>query len=101
MTLLARFDGVSQQLLLQFLRKVALFVGFAAFVSMLLTHSLALIAVLLQTQCLVSGGFSIAVAIAARQRVGGESLTYWDEALALSGLGLLSHLANRFVQSLS
>jgi hypothetical protein len=93
MTLLSRFDVVSQALLQRFLSKVMLFAGFAIFVSVLRTHGLTLAGALLQTQCLVAGGLAIIVAILSHQRIDAATLTYWDEAVAFSGIGMLSHIA--------
>jgi hypothetical protein len=93
MTLLARFDTVSQTLLQRFFGKVMLFAAFAIFVSVLQTHGLALTGALLRTQCLVGGGFSIIIAILSQQRIDAATLTHWDEAVAFSGIGMLSHLA--------
>jgi predicted membrane chloride channel (bestrophin family) len=90
---IARFDTVSQELLQRFLRKMMLFAAFATFVSVVQTHGLALTGALLQTQCLVGGGFSIIVAVLLRQRFDAVTLTYWDEAVAFSGVGMLSHIA--------
>lgn len=93
MTLLERFDAVSQVLLQRFFSKVMLFVAFAIFVSILQSHGLTLTGTLLQTQCLVAGGFSIIAAILSHQRFDAATLTYWDEAVAFSGIGMLSHIA--------
>jgi hypothetical protein len=90
---IARFDTVSQELLQRFLRKMMLFAAFATFVSIVQTHGLALTGPLLQTQCLVGGGFSVLVAVLLRQRIDAITLTYWDEAVAFSGVGMLSHIA--------
>ena len=95
MQLLAHFDDASQNLLQRFLRKVMLFAAFAAFVSVLQTHGLAMAGALLQTQCLVGGGFSILLATLLRQAFDAETLTYWDEALAFSGAAMLSHFFTR------
>ena len=35
---------------------------------------------------------SIALALSLHQRPEGPSLTYWDEAIAFSGLGILGHI---------
>jgi hypothetical protein len=93
MTLLGRFDIVSQALLQRFFSKVMLFVGFALFVSILQTHGLALAGALLQTECLVAGGFSIVLALGFHHRIDAATLTQWDEAVAFLGLGMLSHIA--------
>jgi predicted membrane chloride channel (bestrophin family) len=93
MNFVARLDVISQELLHRFLRKMMLFVAFATFVSIVQTHGLALTGALLQTQCLVGGGFSILVAVLLHQRVDAATLTYWDEAVAFSGVGMLSHIA--------
>ena len=97
MTLLSRFDPVSQALLQRFFRKVTVFVGFAILVSILQTRGLAMTGALLQTQCLVGGGLSVIVAICLHQRVNAATLTYWDEAVALSGIGMLSHIATSVI----
>ena len=93
MTLLARFDVVSQQLLQRFFGKVMLFGAFSICLSILQTRGLSLAGALLQTQCLVGGGFSILFAILSRQRFDATTLTYWDEAVAFSGVGMMSHIA--------
>jgi hypothetical protein len=93
MTLLARFDIVSQTLLQRFFSKVMLFAAFAILVSILRTNGLTLTGALLQTQCLIAGGFSIIIAILSQQRIDVATLTYWDEAVAFSGIGMLSHIA--------
>jgi hypothetical protein len=97
MTLLSRFDVVSQALLQRFFSKVMLFAAFAILVSILRTNGLTLTGALLQTQCLVAGGFSIIVAIFSHQRIDAATLTYWDEAVAFSGIGMLSHIATSAV----
>lgn len=97
MTLLSRFDIVSQALLQRFFGKVMLFAAFAMFVSVLQTHGLALTGALLQTECLVGGGFSIILAICLHQRVDAATLTRWDEAVAFSGVGVLSHIATKVI----
>lgn len=93
MDLLARLDGVSRTLLERFFQKVTLFVAFATFVSVLRTHGLGLAGVLLQTQCLVGAGLSIMIAVYCRQHINSPTLTHWDEAIAFSGIGMLSHIA--------
>ena len=96
LTLFARFDAASQDVLRQFFRKVVLFSVFATMASVPQTQHLAMIGRLLQMQCLVAGGFSILIATLLRQRFDAETLTYWDEAVAFAGLGMLSHLATGF-----
>ena len=46
---------------------------------------------LLQAQAVVSGAISMVLGLAAHHRFNGDTLTYWDEALAFSGIGLLAH----------
>jgi len=98
MRLLAQFDPASQGLVRQFFRKLSLFAVFATMVSIPQTHHLAMIGTLLQTQCLIAGGFSILVAALSRQKFDAATLTYWDEALAFACLGTFSRLATGFVQ---
>jgi hypothetical protein len=93
MTLLSRFDTISQALLHRFFSKVMLFAAFAIVASILRTNGLMLAGAMLQTQCLVAGSFSVIVAILSHQRFGAATLTYWDEAVAFSGIGMLSHIA--------
>lgn len=100
MHLLAHFDTQSQELLRRFFYKVALFIAFATACSMPNTHRLLLVGTLLQTQCLVAGGLSIAMAILLRQRFNAATLTRWDEAVAFSGVGMLGYIATGIVQSL-
>ena len=96
-SLLAQLDGFSRELLQRFFRKVTLFAAFATFVSVLQTHGLSMTGALLQTQCLVGGGFSVMVAIYFRQRIDAATLTYWDEAVAFSGVGMLSHITTTMI----
>ncbi len=95
MTLLAHFDTASQGMLQRFARKVALFAAFAVIVSLLQPRGLVMVGVLLQMQCMVGSGLSVLSATFLRQPFAAESLTYWDEALAFSGLGMLSHIVTR------
>jgi len=92
MQLFAQFDGVSRVLLQDFVRKVVLFAAFAAFVSFERTHGLAMTGIVLQAECLIGGSVSIFLATLRRQPFDAATLTYWDEALALAGVGLLSRL---------
>jgi len=92
MQLFAQFDGVSRVLLQDFVRKVVLFAVFAAFVSVLQTHGLAMTGMVLRTECLFAGSLSIFLATLRRDPFNAATLTYWDEALALAGIGLLSRL---------
>lgn len=96
--LLARFDDTSQGVLRQFFRKVTLFAVFATMASLPQVYQLAMIGRLLQVQCLVAGGFSIFLATLLRQKFDAPTLTYWDEALAFAGIGMLSHLVTGLAQ---
>lgn len=97
MQLFAQFDSISWVLLQGFVRKVVLFAAFAAFISVLQTNGLAMTGIVLQKECLVGGGFSIILAIIARQRFDAETLTYWDEAVAFSGVGMMGHIATSLI----
>jgi hypothetical protein len=90
---LARLDAASQELLQRFFRKLVLFLVFATTVSFVQIHSLALAGGILQLQCVLGAGMSISIAVYLRQRLDAATLTYWDEALAFSGIGMLSHIA--------
>jgi len=97
MHMLERFDGTSQNLLQQFFRKVAMFSAFAALVSVLQTRGFGMLGILLQMQFLVGGLFSIFIATCLRQAIAADRLTYWDEAVAFSGLAMLSHIGARLI----
>lgn len=86
----SRLDPASRQLLQIFLRKVMFLLLIAVGFSLLAPAALA--CTLLQAQAVISGAMSIALGIAARHRVDGPSLTYWDEAMAFTAIGLLGHI---------
>lgn len=87
--------GIAAALLLE----VALFVAFATACSMPNNNRLVLVGALLQTQCLVAGTLSIAIAILLRQRFDAPTLTRWDEAVAFAGIGMLGHITTGIVQA--
>ena len=95
MDLLSRFDAASQQMLRRCARKVVALGTFAVMLSILLTHGPALVGALLQMQSMIGSGISMLVAIFLRQRFDSSTLTYWDEAVAFSGVGMMSHIATR------
>ncbi len=69
------------------------FAAFAAFVSVLQPHGLALLFRLLHTEYWFAGGMSVGMATFLHQRFGEPTLTYWDEAVAFFGIGTVSHIA--------
>jgi len=86
-----RLDPLSQLLLHVFYRKLAFLLMMAGSISLLDPRHLYLGCMLLQAQALVSGAISIGLGLIARHRFNGDTLTYWDEAVAFSGVGLLAH----------
>ncbi len=50
---------------------------------------------LLQAQALISSAISVTLGCAARHRFNAATLTYWDEAVAFSGIGFLAHAGAR------
>ncbi|HEY1506803.1 MAG TPA: hypothetical protein VGF92_21045 [Stellaceae bacterium] len=87
----SRLDPLSQLLLQLFYRKLLFLLMMAGSLSLLDPRHLYLGCMLLQAQALVSSAISMAFGLAARHRFNGETLTYWDEALAFTGIGLLGH----------
>jgi hypothetical protein len=87
----SRFDPLSQLLLQVFYRKLLFLLMMAGSISLLDPRHLYLGCMLLQAQAVVSGTISMCMGLAARHRFNGDTLTYWDEALAFSGIGLLAH----------
>ena len=94
-TMERHLDPASQALLQVFLRKLTFLLLFAAVFTLAQPQRLALACMLLQAQAVLSGAMSIAVGLSLRQRFDAPSLTYWDEAVAFSGIGLLAHFATR------
>ena len=88
----SRLDPLSQLLLQVFYRKLLFLLMMAGSLSLLDPRHLYLGCMLLQAQALVSGGISMLLGMAAHHRFSGGTLTYWDEALAFTGIGLLAHL---------
>lgn len=95
--MLQRFDPLSQQQLLLFFRKLTFLLLIAIGFSLAAPQKLALVCTLLEAQCLISGAMSMTLGALARQRFDAASLTYWDEALAFSGVGLLAHVGARLL----
>jgi hypothetical protein len=93
--MIRRFDPASQLLLQVFVRKLTFLLMIAAGLSLAAPQKLALACMLLQAQCLFSGAMSIGFGLSARQRFDAATLTYWDEAVAFSGVGLLAHFGTR------
>jgi len=92
---LARFDPLSQQMLQRFARKVVVLTSFAAILTFAMAQEMALIGAMLQMQCFIGSAVSMLVATLMRQPFDSDTITYWDEAVAFSGLGLLGHIAWR------
>jgi hypothetical protein len=95
--MIQRLDPASQLLLQVFLRKLTFLILMAAGFSMAAPQRLPLVCMLLQAQCLFSGAISIGFGLSARQRFDAPTLTYWDEAVAFSGIGLLAHFGARML----
>jgi len=95
MNALARLDTASQLLVQRFFRKIVLFATFAAVFSLPGTRGLPALGAVLQMQFFFAGGCSLLVATILRQRFAAERLTYWDEAVAFSGLAALCHFGAR------
>jgi len=91
----SRLDPASQALLQIFLRKVMFLLLIAVVFACVAPRGIPLACTLLQAQAVIGGAMSIALGLAARQRVDGPSLTYWDEAMAFSAIGILAHIGTR------
>lgn len=91
----SRLDPASHALLQIFLRKLMFLLLIAVGFSWVVPQGIALACLLLQAQAVISGAMSIALGLSARQAFQGPSLTYWDEALAFSAIGLLAHIGAR------
>jgi hypothetical protein len=87
----SHLDPLSQLLLQVFYRKLLFLLMMAGSISLLDPRHLSLGCTMLQAQALVSGGISMLLGLAAHHRFDGGTLTYWDEAVAFSGIGLLAH----------
>lgn len=94
---LAPFDPVSRRMLQGFSRKAMFLLLIAAAIALADPQRLALAGSLLQAQCLMCVGMSVAIAMSLRQGFAAPSLTYWDEAVAFCGLGMLCHIATRLI----
>lgn len=97
MVSLARFDPASRQMLQGFSRKAMFLLLIAAGISLADPQRLALACALLQAQCLMCVAMSVAIAMSLRQSFDAPALTYWDEAVAFCGIGLLCHIAARLL----
>ena len=91
----SRFDPLSQLLLQVFLRKLVFLLMMAGSISLLDPRHLYLGCMLLQAQALISAAISVTLGLAAHHRFSAATLTYWDEAVAFSGLGFLAHAGAR------
>lgn len=87
------FDPVSRQMLQGFARKAMFLLLVAAGISLADPRRLGLACALLQAQCLMCIAMSVAIALSLRQRFDAPALTYWDEAVAFCGIGMLCHIA--------
>jgi hypothetical protein len=88
----SRFDPASQRVLHNFACKLGFILLIAAGIALADIRQLPLVCTLLEVQCAISTAMSVALALSLQQRLEGPSLTYWDEAMAFSSVGILGHI---------